>query len=199
MGKGAKVKGYGAYWKGHIKNKTIAQKNKQYIADQRCLHMYRKFKQQDDGLDDMKNTKIQLIEEQHSGDVDDVPVIVPEIKYECLESQDSDGCGVEFDVNSTFDDFKELHNYEKSPNHVEAGKHSVYSKALKKRQVLKKQHESARNERIEEIKRQKREIYGKKRDRYHRYRLLGKFTKRGQPIMANVISHLMHKYKRQNT
>ncbi|GIX65685.1 rRNA processing domain containing protein, putative [Babesia caballi] len=78
------------------------------------------------------------------------------------------------------------------------GKYSgVYAKALKLREEQIKVKQQLHNERIEKIKQKKREIREKKQERYARHRLLGKKTKRGQPIMANVISHLMNNFQKK--
>ncbi|EKX73354.1 conserved hypothetical protein [Theileria equi strain WA] len=217
-----KVKGYGVYWAGHIKNKSIARKNKQYIKDQRYLSVYKKLikdkKEEDTGLhtdgsgapskstdtrtndrvvDDGQNGHIEATSPScEESRVDNSPgeqsvTIKPQIESVYLYDGDEEQPEVvnEQTETSTVEDgeTKERKRTEKTPK-------GIYAKALKKRQELEKEKQKRENERIEEIKRRKKEIREKKQQRYERHRLLGTKTKKGQPIMANVVKFLMKKH-----
>ncbi|GBE59459.1 rRNA processing Fyv7, putative [Babesia ovata] len=309
MAKTAKVKGYGAYWKGDIKNKTIKRKNKQYISDQRCLQVYKKELQKRKERDTTNETTgSNNVNAQEKGDTGrrpnvqtiaehDVKIIKPQIEtvyyvngsqargnaniaYDSKREEPSDdgedaGLGrvpASHDASGTpevterrggrfsednheSDDETEqsdsdsgtgeLENHDElqstaatsrngteqtnsrsnsakgaktsdrisinndkgvdvasnargKSNEKQKGKFTgVYAKALKLREEKAKIKQQQHNERIEKIKQKKREIREKKQERYARHRLLGQKTKRGQPIMANVISHLMNNFEKK--
>ncbi|CDR96482.1 rRNA processing domain containing protein, putative [Babesia bigemina] len=309
MAKTAKVKGYGAYWKGDIKNKTIKRKNKQYISDQRCLQVYKKELQKlNEGTaadeatcsnnvnTEAKSTSghrsnVQTIAEH------DVKIIKPQIETvyyvngahprgdanathyskrrelsgegknsrrktdgatrdasvapevnwslggrisESNQESDNESDVIDSESDSgelenddlqtsaaTSDDHGEQTASRSSPskkgkdkakarltdgksdakasstedktNKKQKGKFTgVYAKALKLREEKAKIRQQQHNERVEKIKQKKREIREKKQERYARHRLLGQKTKRGQPIMANVISHLMNNFQKKH-
>ncbi|KAK1444902.1 hypothetical protein BgAZ_108080 [Babesia gibsoni] len=258
MAKTPKVKGYGAYWKGDIKNKTIARKNKQYISDQRCLRVYKKQLHKQYPNDNERNDapgKNQSLDEagpsaeRTSDPIADyqVKVIKPKVetlyyvaaredhrkakikdggsgnhfKRDLRESEssghDSDGSGqsdsdeVDDDEQSEDDeidshlrdhvgDGRTRRGIEKA-NSLSDNKQKftgVYGKALKKKHEKLQIKKQLNDERVNKIKQKKREIREKKQERYARHRLLGSRTKRGQPIMANVISHLMNKFQKKH-
>ncbi|KAK1932754.1 hypothetical protein X943_000640 [Babesia divergens] len=306
MTKPSKVKGYGAYWKGDIKNKTIARRNKQYISDQRCLRVYKKQLQRDAEQLEAPNDSTGGDVKLNRGGVastktfrtstdQDVTVIKPqvEIVYYMPESSrngemnyvneggpdespdDSDNDVVETDEASIADgtdeedgsDYSEIGNPHqdhddgmldeanseyKSTNGIEPSQstriHSsptskranspqgdsksnfkvdhrtrkgsakaesgsalgerpkgkgekfsgVYAKALKIRHERSKIRQQQYEEKLSKTIQKKREIREKKQQRYARHRLLGNKTKKGQPIMANVISHLMNNFQKKH-
>ncbi|EDO07772.1 rRNA processing family protein [Babesia bovis T2Bo] len=296
MAKNLNFKGQGAYWKGSVKNKTIARKNKQYISDQRCLKEYKKqlrsVEQSTTSSKTDSNNSIEVAQNvtsihQTSSSVGDhhVEIVKPQIERVYLqhdentssvngqqqttskseislhkgdsktsprtrkrdkkhvvsvadsangsnldydEPQDINSCTdtddvelphidgssssnrnvmtpevkSDFDATSVVDnemdnDSQDANNLSpKEPGH---GKYSgVYAKALKLREERAKLLAQQHNERVEKIKQKKREIRTKKQARYERHRLLGEKTKRGQPIMSRVITHLMKNFERKH-
>ncbi|ORM41194.1 uncharacterized protein BXIN_0355 [Babesia sp. Xinjiang] len=299
MAKKSKVKGYGAYWKGDVRNKTIARKNKQYISDQRCLRIYKKqikelsqssvdhkqrpnftkntnkdFFSDPDGASAIAEQNVKVIKPKietvyfipgaHSRaketDIDDDDADIEDSKDkskstdvtdsidasghinadvdhvasdESLDEQE-DYQGTDSDSSSKDDELdesahrgsrreesdqrgnlknnksdkrtrKDLQSGENQQerNGAPDGKQKkkftgVYAKALKLREERAKIRAQQHNEKVEKIKQKKREIREKKQERYERHRLLGKKTKKGQPIMSRVISHLMNNYQKKH-
>ncbi|GFE52865.1 thyroid transcription factor 1-associated protein 26, putative [Babesia ovis] len=302
MAKNTKVKGYGAYWKGDIKNKTIARKNKQYISDQRCLRVYKKqLKELDRSEADYVNTvtKRKQIPGESSADVNatsiaeqHVEIIKPQVetvyllqrgndygahpdaqnREQDLEHKLKSGCStiakdsidldnkprkgkhfkssvveevegndeyngdaepIESDTNGEVHDmcsagsvdisetggntencgrgaedtgmfkgeikYKHETGSKGETQRSQKGKFSgVYAKALKLREERAKIRAQQHNERLEKLKEKKRAIREKKQDRYERHRLLGRKTKKGQPIMSSVLSHLMKNFQKKH-
>uniref|UniRef100_A0A3B0MVI3 rRNA processing, putative n=1 Tax=Theileria annulata TaxID=5874 RepID=A0A3B0MVI3_THEAN len=202
-----KVKGYGAYWSGDIKNKHIQRKNKQYVIDQKYLTQYKKISHQNIlNSVDSYNTLCKSIsfENNNQYNNDNVEIIKPIIETVYLEPSDqqndeetihNNGEIYQLDSNSTQNIITNINTTVANPvntsKSLNLNNHGIYSKIIDKRKRLENKSLDEYNKHIEELKTKKKERRKKKELRYERHRLLGTKTKKGQPIMKNVIKHLM--------
>ncbi|XP_955325.1 uncharacterized protein TA18680 [Theileria annulata] len=212
MGKRVKkVKGYGAYWSGDIKNKHIQRKNKQYVIDQKYLTQYKKISHQNIANSvDSYNTLCKSISFENNNlyNNDNVEIIKPIIETVYLEPSDQQNDGEtihnngertkNLDSDSTQNIITDINtavsnpvNTTKSVNVKNCG---IYSKIIDKRKRFENKRSDEYKKHVEEMKMRKKERREKKKMRYERHRLLGTKTKKGQPIMKNVIKHLIKSF-----
>ncbi|UKK01129.2 hypothetical protein MACK_001942 [Theileria orientalis] len=194
--KKSKLKGYGVYWSGDIKNKHIARKNQQYIRDQKYLHKYKKFKDQ---YAEQEPSQVTESHTEHSSslisDFETPNLIKPQVEVTYLQLSDEDSPNNYNDSSPIAD--KPHVSPDVDEEDADEGsklKGNVYSKVLKKRRDIEKKKKEEYDQKVEEIKKRKKEIRAKKQKRYERHRLLGARTKKGQPIMKNVIKHIMKNF-----
>ncbi|BAM41008.1 conserved hypothetical protein [Theileria orientalis strain Shintoku] len=191
--KKSKLKGYGVYWSGDIKNKHIARKNKQYIRDQKYLHKYKKFKDQYVEQESSQPTE-RHTEPSSSLNTDfEAPnSIKPQVEVTYLELSDEESPTKYNDSSPIVEEPEDDDGYKESVDEGSKQRGNVYSKVLKKRREIEMKKKEEHDQRVEEIKKRKKEIRAKKQKRYERHRLLGARTKKGQPIMKNDWSPRPH-------
>ncbi|UKJ88743.2 hypothetical protein MACJ_001988 [Theileria orientalis] len=194
--KKSKLKGYGVYWSGDIKNKHIARKNQQYIRDQKYLHKYKKFKDQSVEQESSQTSESHTENSTSLNSYIENPnLIKPHVELTYLELSDEDSPANHNDTSPVVDEPDANCDVdEDGPDEGTKQRGNVYSKVLKKRREIEKKKKEEYDHKVEEIKKRKKEIRAKKQKRYERHRLLGARTKKGQPIMKNVIKHIMKKF-----